>query len=97
MNIRRPAILLISAIAFLGCHTRQPTPVVPLKYTLTAAERAEGQLPNETDLTPATEADIKYVPKLSPEVTRIVAEFLEPTGRRGVITAARPVGKYLLL
>ena len=86
--------LLIIAVS--GCDNDSSLSFPP-EDALSASARDDLKLPPEGELTLATEADMDFVAELTPSTIKAVERFLKPTGEKAVISAARPVGEYLLL
>lgn len=83
-------------IAVSGCENDGSLPVPP-ENALSASARDELKLPAEGELTLATKADMDFVAELTPATIKAVERYLKTTGETVVISAARPVGDYLLL
>jgi hypothetical protein len=92
-------IVALALVALSGCRRDLisiDAAILP-EDVLSESARTEFDLPSKTDLTLAKRADVDLAKDLAPETIKAVEEFLEPTGRRIQIAAARPIGKYLLL
>jgi hypothetical protein len=92
----RNLIVALFMIAASGCDNDSSLPFPP-EDALSASTRDELKLPPEGELTLATKADMDFVSELTPGTIKAVERYLKPTGEMSVISAARPVGKYLLL
>ena len=92
-------MIILAVVAFSGCQkdTASVEPAIPPEDLLSDIARAELHLPEKSALTLARASDIEYVKSLDTAVNKTVEDFLKPTGRAFQISAARPVGKYLLL
>ena len=83
-------------IAVSGCEN-ESNQSFPPEETLSASARIERKLPPEGELTLATEDDREFVAALTPDTINAVQRYLKPTAEEIVVSAARPVGDYLLL
>ena len=92
-------IIFLTGIAATGCQKAAVSVESALRPEdlLSDSARVELHLPPKTELTLASKTDMEYVKKVSPETIKAVETFLKPTGRDIQISAARPVGDYLLL
>jgi hypothetical protein len=89
-------LLAMVMIAVSGCENESKQSFPP-EEPLSASARIERKLPPEGELTLATEDDRKFVVELAPDTIKAVERYLKPTAEDIVISAARPVGDYLLL
>ena len=83
-------------VAVSGCEHDSSLPVLA-ENALSASARDELKLPAEDELTLATKVDMDFVAELTPGTIKAVERYLKPSGETVVISAARPVGDYLLL
>lgn len=67
------------------------------EVALSEDERGKLKLPLSTELTMAAKTDVEYVKKLKPATIAAIEKSFEPTGKKVLVVAARPVGDYLLL
>jgi hypothetical protein len=89
-------LLAMVMIAASGCEN-ESSQSFPPENSLSASARNELNLPPEDELTLATKVDMEFVAELTPETIKAVDLYLKPIQEKIVISAARPVGEYLLL
>lgn len=91
--------MMLAVIALAGCQKDTacvPSAIAPADL-LSDNARTQLHLPAKGVLTLATATDMEYVRSLDAAVTKTVAGFLKPTGTAFQISAARLVGRYVLL
>ncbi len=91
--------ILLATLALTGCRWGGASyeATIRAEDLLSDAARAEFHLPTKTALTLANRTDMEFVKTLAPDLVKAVEDFQKPTGNRVRISAARPIGKYLLL